>query len=157
MSNTAWVHSKVPLTLDGVRDDLKTVFDKKGYAEYVDVVTGDFDSVTIEFKTAKTPATFTFWLKDDETLEFSWGETRGRYADFMSWMMSFVQNELALMYDGHITDEGLGDDEIIEPVVDKLNSYNEYKKMRTSHMSTGSKILMTILDFFDEQDIFAGK
>lgn len=85
--------------------------------------------------------TVSFWINEDGQLEFT-----TPYKDFSYWMISYIQNEIALELGGYITDEAIS--EKIFPKPSKYDFYEDYVKLFVSdHMTEDHKNLVWTLRF----------
>lgn len=152
MSNTTWVTTRKNLTVDRVVSDLEDIIHSKGLDHLWGVAHSGYE-ITIFFNSSQPTDDFSFWLVNKNRIEFSHGQCRGAHCEYLSWVLSFIQNELSLKYNGWIRDEGLGPREVIEAVPNKYNTYQSYFEKKLDHVSKGTARYESLVNFFKEMEI----
>jgi len=122
MANHSFVTTKKWLKADRVEQDLKEILLKRFGNKLPYTREGDYFTVGFEY-----PFSVPFWVENVHKLEW-----RNGGSDWCWWVQCILHNEFALLYNGTISDEGVG--EKWKGVVNKYPTYASYINARMKDM-----------------------
>jgi hypothetical protein len=138
MGNHGFVTTKKWLTGDRLEKDLKEIIEERFQNKVPYTREDDYFEIGFNY-----PWKFGCWIENCHKVEF-----RNPNADWCWWAMAVIQNELALRYNGLISDEGVG--EKWKGVANKYPTFRNYIEARLAHMKNPTKWILKHLFLFCE-------
>jgi len=127
MSNHGYVTTKKWLKVDIIEENLKQILQNR-FDGKIPYCRND-DQFEIGFG---YPWSFDMWVENVHKIEF-----RNPQPTWCWWIMVVIQNELAIMYNGTISDDGVN--EKWKGTPNKYPEFKDYLAVRYSHLSSPIK------------------
>jgi len=137
MANHSFVTTRKFLKADQVEEDLKFILNKRFAGKISYTRDGEYFEVGFEW-----PYHVPFWVENVHKLEF-----RNQVPDWCWWVQNILHNEFALLYNGWISDEGVG--EKWRGIPNKYPAFHSYLKARSEGHPWGLKLIGHLLKMMD--------
>lgn len=130
MSNHGFVKTRKPITAEKFEELIKDLDNRVFKGHLSPSRYPDGSGWLIAYRSQGKEWTYRlFWLATSRTLE-----TRHSHGDMISWWMcAVIQNEVALQFNGIISDEGIDDKWGGEK--GKFDTFQKYKKLQWAHLN----------------------
>lgn len=138
MANHGFVTTKKWLTGDRVEKDIKEIIEERFKNKVPIVRTEDSFEIGFEY-----PWSFGCWVENCHKVEF-----RNPMPDWCWWVMAVIQNDLAIKYNGLISDEGVNG--YWKGVQNKYPTFRLWVKARHAHMKNPGKWILENLMLYLE-------
>jgi len=138
MANHGFVTTNKWLTQDKVKEDIEEIISRCFKNKIFLVINGD-NSFSIGFE---YPWNITCWFENCHKVEF-----RNPAPDWCWWIMFVIQNELAIKYNGLISDEGTGEEKW-KGIPNKYPTFKSYLNGRFSHIKQPAKSALKLINHF---------